>query len=67
MRYEVIIEGQNPLIEEEIDVNVNGTKLKCFMPYGTDFLLKKAEDIIWKLKDDDKEMVAMLEKSLKDH
>lgn len=65
MRYEVIIEGQNPLIEEEIDVN--GTKLKCFMPYGTDFLLKKAEDIIRKLKDDDKEMVAMLEKSLKDH
>lgn len=37
------------------------------MPYGTDFLLKKAEDIIRKLKDDDKEMVAMLEKSLKDH
>lgn len=41
MRYEVIIEGYNPLIEEEIDVNVNGTKLKCFMPYGTDFFVEE--------------------------
>lgn len=41
MRYEVIIEGYNPLIEEEIVVNVNGTRLKCFMPYGTDFFIEE--------------------------
>lgn len=41
MRYKVIVEDYNPLIEEEIDIRINSTRLKCFMPYGMDF---SAED-----------------------
>lgn len=37
MKYEVLVESYHSLIEEEIDISINSTRLKCFMPYGTDF------------------------------
>ena len=35
MKYEVVVDSINSLIEEEIDIIINNTKLKCFMAYET--------------------------------
>ena len=43
MKYEVTIEGFNPLIEEEIDIIIRSAHLQCFMPYGSIFPLEKGE------------------------
>lgn len=43
MKYEVIMKGRNPLIEEEIDVIINSVHLRCFMPYGSVFPLEEGE------------------------
>lgn len=43
MKYEIIVECFNSLIEEEVDISINSTRLKCFMPYGTDFWVEEGK------------------------
>lgn len=43
MKYKVIVEGYNSLIEEEIDISINSIRLKCFMPYEMIFLVEEGE------------------------
>lgn len=43
MRFEVLVESYNSLIEEEIDIRINTTRLNCFMSCGTDFWIEEGE------------------------